>query len=303
MIGGGFVVLFATALVVVGVNAYLSRKTPATAPPTRTPTPPAEFMAFLDHDPPITLTSAFATDPLNPAVTLRGNSPQAILGGGELELSGTSPRVYVNRDQGWYNTEATVYVNAAWDPGATASSAGIAYATRSNHHDYESDPCNAATQYLKLRFSGDISSQTELYHDPGSGDTIYAPSTLVSGAYDPAADLQGKWLGVRFRVLDDEETEGAVRLQVFLDKTDGLDGGTWVLAFDHLETGAQAIGYDSSGDATDQDLPAEFPCTYANVPEGKNSWDAPLLQSGKSSFFRIDNPAVVRFKEMSIRLI
>ena len=264
------------------------------------------------------LNKSYQVDPLDPQAMMRG-SGSLIFGNGELRMQ-NSPRLYVTGSEGrkWRNVELTAYASLSpnTDLSAIPSYAGITFATRSNHHDYTNNPCNARGYYGKLWFStGEVGVQKEMYHGSTDSDlgkvtvtkkvsnktqtvcdprvtncnTIYTSSKRSSERFSTTAYV-GKFFGIKFVVRDDGLK---VRLEIYTDITEGLNGGDWKLSFTYVDEKWPALKYESD---------ENFPCIYEHTPPGIRNFESPILDGGTVSFLRTTNSDLT-WKGVSFREI
>ncbi|RYY47842.1 MAG: hypothetical protein EON53_07070 [Actinomycetales bacterium] len=151
--------------------------------------------------------------------------------GGQLLLSGETPRMYVHDprlERQWRDVEVTMYVKRGKDSGIPY--AGFTAVARANHlstEDGPGDSCDTRGYGARLRFDGHADFEKETAHPANQaiGDTTVFPGGMPTGV----------WLGVKYVVLDRED---GVHLQLWLDRSDGRDGGSWTLLREVVDDGS-----------------------------------------------------------------
>jgi hypothetical protein len=166
-------------------------------------------------------------------------------GEGLMVLSGSAPRFYVQGNAGaspaeqvfWKNVEITLYYKRISDDGEPY--AGLSIGTRTGPHV----GCTATTYYAILRNDGDITFVKELEH-PISGGLHGKP--VWNGNPLP----HNQWIGMKF-VIYNINDEGHVKLEAYLDRTGGVDGGTWEKVFEYIDDGGWTVPHNCPGRAPD----------------------------------------------------
>lgn len=163
-----------------------------------------------------------------------GNSQLVFRGNGIMSMESkdngsTGPRIYVNPNrsgQKFRNTEATVYARLV--NGRLASNGGVIWGCRSGEgHGSNDDNCTATTYYGAYRGNGSIQVNKELVHPT---------SPLPRKLGDAQRDIGGDWIGVKF-VVQDEVSTGHVRFRMYVDFTNGQNGGDWREVLDEADRG------------------------------------------------------------------
>jgi ferredoxin len=185
----------------------------------------------------------------------------------------------------WRDVEVTVYAQRIRDSGI--SFAGITMVARSNHlrtDDAAADLCDTRGYGGRLRFDGHADFEKETAHP--RNESIRKTQVFPGGL------PFGVWIGVKFLVYDRSD---GVHLELWLDRTDGRDGGQWELVNQVVDDGR---------------LFGSVPCAPGIDPRMAltNSPDREGSESGKpnlSVYFRSDGiaPAGMVYKWASIREI
>eukprot|EP00516_Mucochytrium_quahogii_P006320 CAMPEP_0203762952 /NCGR_PEP_ID=MMETSP0098-20131031/15713_1 /ASSEMBLY_ACC=CAM_ASM_000208 /TAXON_ID=96639 /ORGANISM=" , Strain NY0313808BC1" /LENGTH=285 /DNA_ID=CAMNT_0050657553 /DNA_START=184 /DNA_END=1041 /DNA_ORIENTATION=- len=210
----------------------------------------------------------------DPCCSLRGNGTAKICQE-QITLHG-KPRYYITCKPGkaWRNVELTGYVRVDEMPQSISRSTGVAIGTRSNHDSNDIYPCDAHGYYIKY-WAGtqEIGIQKEFYHD--AKRVIYSCSKRAKRKLELPS---GSFLGLKYIVRDNKDG-CSVNLEVYIDLTEGLNGGTWekVLSFK-----------DENWKATNFDSDERFPCTYPYKPQGVPNHCYPVLRPGRATFLRSD---------------
>jgi len=208
-----------------------------------------------------------------------GSSNRFVIGGGEMLIDSAdktnTPRYYIHRDN--ENVEFTAYFWIAESDyyGGSSTSKGPTLVVRSNHQNYKSSPCDARGYYTrfvpkekKLRFL------KEFYH---GSSTKYGPP---GGNWGPSKSAEldsfpwSQWVGLKFVVRN--KPNGDVHLQLFMDFTDGADGGDWQLKHELTDSST--------------DLEEVFGCPHGSV-----------FGEGSVAFIRADSMNPIKWKKASLR--
>jgi len=183
-------------------------------------------------------------DPDDSMFILTGSSDSKLMidGDGIATISGKQPRMYVNNETGlvkWKNTEVTIYakrVSEISDDG----SAGFIIGARSNH--YNNNGCGVDTYYSRMQYDGSANFAKELDHPNDSTSKPSNNKIHWGGGQIP----YNTWIGHKF-VLRDYDDGKHVKMQMFLDKTDGFNGGDWKLVAEWNDDGTWTVPENSCG--------------------------------------------------------
>jgi hypothetical protein len=182
-------------------------------------------------------------DPYDPEFQLRGSRHTLeIPGDGTARSSGSIIRFYIGRPgKSWLNTEVTVYAKRVSELERDPGSAGFEFQTRTadGHLD---DPrrndagldrqCDGHAYAYSLRFDGRAVLQKELKHP------TYTPQVTKS-LWGGRPLPRDKWVGIK--VITYDLPGGKVKQELWLDLTDGENGGTWKKVHEHLDAGGWGI--------------------------------------------------------------
>ena len=219
----------------------------------------------------------------------RGNGVVKLIGNGTVIISGDSPRMYVydkDKKKKWNNVEVTVYAKRVSETESIASQ-GFVIGARSEHQDAnEQNPCLGKTYYGRVLYDGRAVFQKEVIHE--GAYSVNMPSENNKAHWKTVDGTLPKniWIGVKF-IVQTSRDKKSVKLQLFRDMTDGLNGGKWEKLAEYVDIG--------SWSQTD---------TYANVKD-KCGYGAGklLVDPGTSVFIRNDLVGDVEYKKFNIREI
>ncbi len=227
-------------------------------------------------------------DPLDDWFDADHGSATYVAGGGELALSGEVPRMYVHDPQElrqWRDVEVTMYVKRVTDSGIPF--AGFTVVARANHLTTEeggTDLCDTRGYGGRLRFDGhtDFEKETAHPHNQAFSNRLLFRDGMPHGV----------WLGVKYVVRDRPD---GVHLELWLDRTEGRDGGSWQLV-NAMVDGGGFFGRVPCAPGIDPTLPLTSSPSRVGSESG-----LPNL----SVYFRSDGigPHGMRYKWGSIREI
>ena len=228
-------------------------------------------------------------DPFDAEFISRGNGTTTIDGQGSAHLTGDAPRMYVYdaaKIKKWNNVEVTVYAKRISETGKV-SSQGIVIGARSEHQDATADnPCLGRTYYGRLLYDGRAVFQKEVIHE--GAYSVNKPEENHKALWNTKDGTMpyNKWIGVKFVAYTNADHK-SVKLELYRDLTEGLNGGTWEKVAEYTDDGAWS--------QTDTGADVKAKCGYS---AGKV-----LLDPGTSVFIRNDNVSDVQYKMFSIREI
>jgi len=168
----------------------------------------------------------------NPEIVIDGKGIATMQGQEKDELA--NPRIYVydeDREKTWKNTEITVYMMRVNEK-QSLSYPGLTVNSRSEHQDYDLDLSNGQSYAGRFTYYGKTEFVKEIIHDDlyiNANTKTYPWST--SNGNMPF----NQWIGIKLVTYD--LPNGNVKLELYMDLTNGKDGGLWKKTNEFIDDG------------------------------------------------------------------
>lgn len=227
-------------------------------------------------------------DPDDPEWYSKGSGTWSTRGNGILNISGKAPRMFVidpNRTKYWHNVEITLYGMRISD--TNIDFGGISGYARTNHMVL-TNYCDTRGYGSRFRYDGNLDFVKETKHDAGYDQK-------AKKSYFSNRMPKNVWIGYKFVVYD--LPNGNVKLELWMDSTDGLNGGNWIKVNEFIDNGNNfGVGYAPCKLGIDPALPLTSSDNRLGSETGKPNLDVYFRSDG------VDSNGLL-YKKASIREI
>lgn len=220
-----------------------------------------------------------------------GTATYKVDGNGLLKVSGEIPRMYIhdpNLQESWGNVEMTVYAMRVTD--TNINWGGIVGVARTNHGTTAPETANLCdTRGIASRFRHDG-------HLDFEKETSHPSSKAISNKpfFDNGLP-KNQWIGYKYIVYD--LSNGNVKLEAYMDLTDGQNGGTWTLVNEFEDNGTN---FGVGGTPCASGIDPALRLTKYNARAGSESGKPNIAVYWRSDGVGTDG---LIYKKMSVREI